>query len=227
MSASRVSGVIALLRSSSPRGPREHVHGELLARALKLSVASVCASALIGTLAVAVGIAEGSVSVLGSGLGLLADLAGSVVLVWRFENERRHPVHAQRAERRAGTVVAIALALVAIVVAADALKALLDHKPPKGSWLSLVAVAVPLVALPPLALAKRRTATLLGSHALRGDSSITAIGAGTALIALVGLALFQVLGWWWADGVAALIVATVAASEAYEVSRGVRVGYLD
>ena len=67
----------------------------------------------------------------------------------------------------------------------------------------------------------------LRSHALRGDSSITAIGAGTALIALVGLALFHAFEWWWADRVAALIVATVAASEAYEVQREVRAGELD
>ena len=166
-------------------------------------------------------------SVLGSGLALLADLAGSVVLVWRFHAERQHPIHAERAERRAATVVVVALALVSAVVAADAISALADHEPPGGSWLSLVAAGIALIVLPPLALAKRRTAVRLRSHALRGDSSITAIGAGTALIALVGLALFHAFDWWWADRVAALIVATVAASEAYEVQREARAGELD
>lgn len=173
------------------------------------------------------GVVEASVGVLGSGLGLLADLAGSVVLVWRFHAERRHPVHAERAERRAGAVVVGALALVSAVVAAEAIRALVDHEAPGGSWLSFLAAGIALVVLPPLALAKRRTAAGLGSHALRGDSSITAIGAATALIALVGLALFHAFGWWWADRVAALIVAAAAASEAYEVLRGLRAGELD
>jgi divalent metal cation (Fe/Co/Zn/Cd) transporter len=34
-------------------------------------------------------------------------------------------------------------------------------------------------------------------------------------------------GWWWADRVAALIVAAVAASECYEVLRELQVGELD
>jgi divalent metal cation (Fe/Co/Zn/Cd) transporter len=139
-------------------------------RALSLSLASVCTGALIGTLSVSVGIVEASVSVLGTGLGLLADLAGSVVLVWRFHAERRHAVHAERVERRAAAVVMIALALVSVVITADAVRALVDHGLPRGSWLSLVTAGIALTVLTPLALAKRRTAADLGSHALRGDS---------------------------------------------------------
>jgi divalent metal cation (Fe/Co/Zn/Cd) transporter len=225
--ASRFPVLIARIRAPALRGRRGPDRIELLSRALSLSLASVCAGALIGTLSVAVGIAEASVSVLGSGLGLLADLAGSVVLVWRFHAERRHPVHAERVEQSAAAVIVVALALVSAAVTVDAIRALVDHGPPRGSWLSLAAAGIALMVLPPLAIAKRRTAALLGSHALRGDSSITAIGAGTALIALVGLALFHAFGWWWADRVAGIIVATVAASEAYKVHRGRQAGGLD
>ena len=225
--ASLLVASISRIRARALRGRRDPDRLELLSRALYLSLASVCAGALIGTLSVAVGVVESSVGVLASGLGLLADLAGSVVLVWRFRAERRHPVRAERAERRAAAVVVVALGLVSAVVAADAIRALVDHETPGGSWLSLVAAGIALVVLPPLALAKRRTAARLGSHALRGDSSITAIGAATALIALVGLALFHAFGWWWADRVAGLIVAAAAASEAYEVLRGLQLGDLD
>jgi divalent metal cation (Fe/Co/Zn/Cd) transporter len=215
-------GVIARIhRPARParHGQLEADRSELLLRALYLSLASVCAGALIGAFSVTVGIIEASVSVLGSGLGLLADLAGSVVLVWRFHAERQRPVHAGRLERRAATVVAVALVLVSAGIAAQAIRALADHQSPRGSWLALVAAGIALIVLPPLALAKRRTAVRLGSHALKGDSSITAIGAATALIALVGVALFHVFDWWWADRAAALIVAAVAGSEAYEVKR--------
>ena len=205
------------IRTAALPRQRDHDRIELLSRALYLSLASVCAGALIGALSVAIGVVERSVGVLGSGLALLADLAGSVVLAWRFHAERHHPVHAERAERRAAAVIVAALALVSAVVAAEAIRALLQHDAPEGSWLSLLAAGIALTVLPPLALAKRRTAAHLGSHALRGDSSITAIGAATGLIALIGLALFHAFGWWWADRVAALIVATIAAIEAYNV----------
>ena len=213
-----------LLRVRAWQDRRGSDRSELLWRALQLSVVSVCAGAFIGTFSVVVGVLEGSAGVLGSGLGLLADLAGSVVLVWRFRAERRHPVHAESAERRAGAVVVAALAIVSVVVATDALSALANHDRPTGSWLSLAAAGIALTVLPPLALAKRKTAARLDSHALRGDSSITAIGAATGLIALIGLALFHVFGWWWADRVAALIVAAVAASEARQVRRAFRAG---
>jgi divalent metal cation (Fe/Co/Zn/Cd) transporter len=209
------------------RGRRDPDRSELLLRALYLSLASVVAGALIGTFSVAVGIVEASVGVLGSGLGLIADLAGSAVLMWRFRAERRHPVHAERAERRAAGVIVLALALVSAVVAAQAIRALVEHERPAGSSLSLVAAGIAIIVLPPLALAKRNTAARLGSHALKGDSSITAIGAATALIAMIGLVLFHAFGWWWADRVAALIVAAVAAREAYEVRRGLQAGQFD
>jgi hypothetical protein len=225
--ASLLVAFMGRIRAAAPRRCRDRDRNELLSRALHLSLASVCAGGLIGAFSVAIGIVEASVAVLGSGLGLLADLGGSTVLVWRFHAERRNPVHAERAERRAGAAIVVALALVSAVVAAEAIRGLLDHEPPAGSWLSLVAAGIALTVLPPLALAKRRTAARLGSHALRGDSSITAIGAATGLIALIGLALFHAFGWWWTDRVAALIVATVAASEGYEVLRELQAAELD
>ncbi len=220
--ASSLVAVIGRVLRAGGQGRRDRDRVELLSRALYLSLASVCAGALIGSFSVAVGIDEGSVGVLGSGLGLLADLAGSVVLAWRFHAEQAHPVHAERAERRAAKVIVVALALVSAVVAVEAIRALVEQKPPAASWLSLLAAGIALAVLTPLALAKRGTATALGSHALKGDSSITAIGAATGLIALVGLGLFHAFGWWWADRAAALIVATVAASESYEVMRGLQ-----
>ena len=120
-------------------------------------------------------------------------------------------------------VVAVGLAVVALVVTAEAISALAAHERPGTSALSPVAAGIGVAVLPPLAVAKRRTAQALGSRALRGDSSITAIGACTALLALVGLALFHGLGWWWADRVAALAVAAVAASESRVVFRENRV----
>ena len=74
--------------------------------------------------------------------------------------------------------------------------------------------AVSAVVLMPLAYFKRQTATRLASHALRGDSTLSAIGATTAILALVGLVLFDAFGWWWADRGVALVIAVVAVIEA-------------
>jgi divalent metal cation (Fe/Co/Zn/Cd) transporter len=50
------------------------------------------------------------------------------------------------------------------------------------------------------------------------DSALSAIGAATSLLALTGLTLYRVLGWWWPDRVAGLAVAALAAAEAWRIA---------
>jgi divalent metal cation (Fe/Co/Zn/Cd) transporter len=58
----------------------------------------------------------------------------------------------------------------------------------------------------------------MASRALQGDGALSGIGAATSLLALAALALYHVLGWWWADRIAALIVAAVAAAGAWQTA---------
>jgi divalent metal cation (Fe/Co/Zn/Cd) transporter len=78
----------------------------------------------------------------------------------------------------------------------------------------VVIAAASVAVLPPLSLAKRRTADHLGSRALHGDSVLTAMGAVLAAAALLGLAATRVLGWWWADSAVALGIALILGREA-------------
>ncbi len=192
----------------------------LLTTALHLSTASVVAGLVIGAISVTVGLLDGSLGVLGTGLGVLADVAGSVVLIWRFRAEQSQPVHAARVEALATSLVSGALGLIAVVLAIESIRALDSGSLPGSSVLSLSAAGLAVVVLPPLAYLKRRTATALGSLALRGDSTLSAIGAATGLLALVGLVLFRAFGWWWADRVVALVVGALAAAESYSLARG-------
>jgi divalent metal cation (Fe/Co/Zn/Cd) transporter len=193
--------------------------GRLLVTALRLSVASVAAGVVVGGLTITVGLRDHSLGVLGTGLGVIADVAGSAVLIWRFRVERDQPHHADRVEARAAVLVATALGLIGLVLAVESIRALIAASHPGSSSLSLIAAGLAIVVLSPLAYLKRRTATRLASHALRGDSTLSAIGAATGLLALVGLLAFRAFGWWWADRVVALVVAGLAATESYTVTR--------
>ena len=204
--------------SPSPRDPR----AVLLDRALMLVTVSVAWGAVAGAYAVTIGLLDGSLGVLGVGLGALADLAGSAVLIWRFRAERRQPLTAGRSEARAALVVAGALFTVAGLLAVDAVHALSQGTSPKASLPAMAGAAVTAAVLVPLAVAKRRTGRELDSAALGGDAALSAVGAATALLALAGLLAFRLAGWWWADRVAALVVAAVAAVEGYRLARGSR-----
>ena len=194
-------------------------HRDLLVRGLRLSVASVAWGIVSATVAVTAGLLAGSLGVLGVGLNVIGDVAGSMVLVWRFRIELRDPRVDESGERVAAFVVAGALLLVAFVLTAEALVALATQTEPTSSVLGLLAAAANVVVLPPLGLAKRRTGAALGSSALRGDGSLSLIGGGLGLVAIAGLLLNSTLGWWWADRIAALVVASVAAAESARLLR--------
>lgn len=196
-----------------------HSRGTLLQRALRLSWASIGFGLIAGSVSVGSGIAEHSLGVLAAGLSVLADVTGSVVLVWRFRTERSDPGRAEHVEDLAARAVAGALALIAVALAFESINALIAGSHPGSSALTVTVAAVSIVVLAPLAYAKRHTAARLGSHALRGDSTLSAIGATTAVLALVGLVLYDAFGWWWADRTVALVIAAVAVLEARTLLR--------
>jgi divalent metal cation (Fe/Co/Zn/Cd) transporter len=191
----------------------------LVERALALSYFSVAWGLVAGAWAIVAGLLAGSLGVLGLGLNVLADVAGSIGLLWRFGVERRDPTRGIRAEARASLVVATALGLVAITLTVAAINDLLSHSVPEHSLLAMISAGVSALVLAPLGWAKYRTGRLLGSHALMGDGTLSAMGAGLGLLALFGLLADQIFGWWWADRATAICVAVVAAAEAIRVIR--------
>ena len=186
--------------------------------ALRLVWISVGFGIVSGTVSVSTGVANHSLSVLAVGLGVLADVIGSAALVWRFRAERRQPGRSQAAEARAAVLVAAALAAVCAVITIQAAIALATGSRPGTSGVTLIAAGVSLVVLAPLAYAKRRLGAKMASRALQGDGALSGIGAATSLLALTALVLYHTLGWWWADRAAALIVAAIAAAEAWHTA---------
>jgi divalent metal cation (Fe/Co/Zn/Cd) transporter len=195
---------------------------DLVARALRLVTASVIFGALSGTVSVITGLRDGSLGVFAVGMGVLADVTGSAVLVWRFRAEQRHQGSANARESCAAVIVAVSLAVVAVVLAAGSAAALASGSHPGTSTITLASAAVSLAVLTPLAVAKRRTGQRMSSRALMGDGALSGIGAVTSLLALAALVLYDTVGWWWADRVAALAVAAVAAAEAWRTAVAAR-----
>src|ERR1700733_8997398 len=110
---------------SAPDGDLDSARGPLLGRALRLSYFSVAWGLVAGAWAIAAGLLAGSVGVLGLGLNTLADVAGSMGLIWRFGVERSDPEKGIHAEARASIVVASALGLVAITLTVASINDLL------------------------------------------------------------------------------------------------------
>ena len=186
-----------------------------LRRALALSAISVAWSGIAGSIGIYGAISGGSLALLGFGVDAVIDSAASVALIWRFLVETRQPERAHRVERIAERVVGVALVALALYLAAGSLRSLAAHADPQVLPASLALLIASVLVLPPLAFAKYRVAARLGSGALRADSVLTAVAAVLALITLASLVLSSVFGLWWADAVAALIVAAIVVREGW------------
>ena len=194
----------------------------LLRRGLLLSILSIVISAVVGGTGVIVALTSGSLSLLGFGFDAAIDSAASVALVWRFMIEGRAPHRAERVERIAEGIVGAVLISLGAYLAVSAIRALTAHEHPEPTLPGTAILIVSLVILPPLAVAKYRTAGRLESGALRADSILTGIAALLAAIGLVSLGLSEVLGLTWADSAGALVVAAIVLREGLGSVRAMR-----
>jgi divalent metal cation (Fe/Co/Zn/Cd) transporter len=71
-----------------------------------------------------------------------------------------------------------------------------------------------------LARAKRRVARQIGSRAMEADAFQTTACVWLSLATLVGIGLNGALGWWWADPIAALVIAALVVKEGLATWRG-------
>ena len=193
-----------------------------LAAAIRWCAASVAWAALVGAAAIGAGLAAGSTALVGFGLNSLVDGGASVTLVWRFRQELRGLQSSHQVETRAARVVGALLALIALYLVVRASIALAEHSGPSASPLGITLSGASIAVLPVLGLNKLRLARSLGSQALRADGVLSAAGAALAAAALAGLALSTGLDLWWADSVAALLIALALVRESVLTLRSSR-----
>jgi divalent metal cation (Fe/Co/Zn/Cd) transporter len=204
---------------SSVNGPSwQSSRAALIASALRLSYFTIAWNGVIGATALFVSTATHSLALAGFALNALLDSAASAILVWRFRRERGDPQAADRLERRAQALIALAMVAIALYVGFEAIRALVNASHADESLLGVVLAVVSLLVLPWLGRKKLRVGSALQSRALRGDAVLTLAAAALAAITLVALLATGALGWWWADPLAALIIAGWLAVEAIRVA---------
>ena len=168
-------------------------------------------------IALGAGIAAGSVALVGFGIDSLIELLAGGVIVWLFSGGRGAS-HA--AERRAQQLIAASYAILVAYIGVEATRDLLGSHHPEVSWLGIGLAAFTAPTMPLLARAKRRVGRKLNSSATVSEASQNVICAYLSIALLVGLLANALFAWWWADPVAALVIAAVAAREGVESWRG-------
>lgn len=186
-------------------------------RAKHLSWLSLVWMGAEGAIAITAGILAGSIALIGFGIDSAIEGVASLVIVWRFTGAR---LLSRAAEERAQKLVAIQFFLLAPYVAFEAIQHLATAEHPEVSVLGMVLTATSLLGMPILGIAKQRLAVELGSQATHGEGAQNLLCAYLAGAVFLGLAGNALLGWWWLDPIAALLIAGVAVKEGLETWRG-------
>ena len=170
-----------------------------------------------GAVAVAAGLAAGSVALFGFGLDSAIEGMASVIVIWRFTG---HRAHSDTAEERAQRLVAVSFFLLAPVIAVEAVRSLVTGERPATTWVGIALMAGSIVIMPALGIAKQRIGERLGSGATKGEGVQNMLCAYLAVGVLAGLLANSILGWWWLDPVVALGIAVVAIIEGRKTWQG-------
>jgi divalent metal cation (Fe/Co/Zn/Cd) transporter len=168
-------------------------------------------------IAVGAGIAASSIALIGFGFDSLIESLAGFIIVWRFGMGRRD---SEAAERRAQQLVAISFFILAAYVGVESVRTFFGAHHPETSWIGIGLAAFTAPTMPLLARAKQRVGHALQSSATVGEAQQNMICAYLSIALLVGLGANALLGWWWGDPAAALVIAAVALREGRESWRG-------
>jgi divalent metal cation (Fe/Co/Zn/Cd) transporter len=105
-------------------------------------------------------------------------------------------------------------------IAYESVADLISRKAPEHSIPGIILACVSLIVMPILSRSKKWVGKELSSAAMNADARQTDFCVYLSAILLAGLILNAVLGWWWADPVAALTMVPIVAKEGFDGVKG-------
>jgi len=193
--------------------------GELLAarhstvrQGILLSYATIGYNSLEAIGSLIAGLLSGSVALVGFGIDSIIEVIASLAVQWRLRTDADL---SRRAESEMLTLRIVGWCFVALAayVTVDSVKSLYLAEEPGRSWFGLVILVLSVIVMPVLAWAKRRVANKMQSTALEAEAKQTSLCAYLSVIALAGVGLNALFGWWWADPLAALAMVPIIVNE--------------
>jgi divalent metal cation (Fe/Co/Zn/Cd) transporter len=181
-------------------------------RGLYLEYFTIAYNSLEGMIAIGFGLLSGSIALIGFGLDSVIEVTSGAALVWRLRADGNVAAR-EEVERKALRVVGVCFLALAVYVTYEAAESLLSKEAPRRTIPGIVLAIASMIVMPWLARAKRRVAGRIGSSALTADAKQTEVCMYLSAILLAGLLLNALLGWWWADPVAALAMVPIIVKE--------------
>jgi divalent metal cation (Fe/Co/Zn/Cd) transporter len=192
---------------------------DLVRRGQQLEYFTIAYNSAEGLVSIVAGLIAGSVSLVGFGLDSAIEVASGTALLWRLRRDLDRSGREQF-ERITLRFVGGCFVALALYILYESGSTLAGHNAPARSIPGIVVAAVSVVVMPLLARAKRRVAAGIGSGAMNADSRQADFCTYLSAILLGGLLLNALLGWWWADPAAGLVMVPIVGREGVRSLRG-------
>jgi len=191
----------------------------LIARGRRLEHLTIAWNSFEAAVALVAGLLAGSIALVGFGLDSVIETTSAGILLWRLRTDQNADQR-EHAERTAHRLVGVCFLLLAAYVAIESIRALWTKAQPERSLPGILIAVAAVIVMPLLGRAKRRVAAQIHSGALHADARQADFCAWLSAILLAGLLLHALLGWWWADSAAALVMTPIIAREGVQGLRG-------
>jgi len=189
--------------------------GQLARRIRWLVAATISYNVIEAVVALSEGTRVSSAALVGFGLDSVIEVSSAAAVAWQFAG-----ADPEAREKTALRIIAISFFALAAYVTVDAVRVLLGLGEAQHSTIGIGLGALSLLVMPVLSYAQRRAGRELGSRSAVADSRQTLLCTYLSAVLLVGLLVNAVLGWSWADPIAALVIAGVAVKEGVEAWQG-------
>ncbi|MEZ4412418.1 MAG: cation transporter [Gemmatimonadales bacterium] len=191
----------------------------LVRRSRQLNYATIAYNSLEGIFAIGAGVVAGSIALVGFGIDSMIEVSAGATALWRLQADA-DPIRRERVEGVALRLIGVSFLALAAYVSVESLRALASRTAPDRSWFGVLLAVLSLIIMPYLSFAKRTIAVQLQSGALAAEAKQTLICVYLSVILLCGLLLNVLVGWWWADPAAALVMVPLVTWEGIEGLRG-------
>jgi len=189
----------------------------LIRQAFRLEWLTIAWMTVEAVVAIAAGIAAGSLVLTAFGLDSVIELASAAVLMWRLRVELQQG-HAfpEEVERRATRIAGGLLFALAAYVTVAAIWSLVTRQGEVFSWPGFILALIAIPAMRYLATRKLAIAEKLGSRALRADAMEAVTCGWLSFVVVIALAAQWAFGAWWIDGVASSAIVWLLIKEGRE-----------
>ena len=179
----------------------------LIREAFRLEWLTIGWMTVEAVVAIASGVAAGSLLLTAFGLDSVIELASAAVLIWRLRVELKHGrSFSEDAERSASRMAGGLLFALAAYVTAAAIWSLWSRQGETFSWPGFIVALVAIPSMRYLAYRKIAVAEKLGSRALRADAMEAVTCGWLSFVVVIGLAAQWAFDAWWIDGVGSLAI---------------------